>query len=262
MSFKRLDPEDFLISADSITAGAWTGEAPTLTTFFTSSAQEAGAGGSYYLDVYNENPDTSATASVQFAVAFGDSAGSGSLLFDPGIDGKSPSSVVFGQFQNVVLGDEDNNFVFGGVTPVTQSFYAVSVDRSKYKGNIFPGTMNLTLKYSGTTLKLTDNSRDVSSITFNEAGRVFQLVSGSNGNAIGETPTPSDAVANGMTISGSYGLFLPDIGTIVINDSALRLATNKGGLAFNTAYNSNSNQNNNRKIFEIISGSDANFTLK
>jgi hypothetical protein len=33
MSFKRLDPEDFLISADSITAGAWTGNTPTFTEF-------------------------------------------------------------------------------------------------------------------------------------------------------------------------------------------------------------------------------------
>ena len=263
MSFKRLDPEDFLISADSITAGAWTGENPTLTTFFTSSTQEAGASGEYYLDVYNEDPETSNTASVQFAVAFGDSAGSGSLLFDPGIDGKSPSSVVYGQFQNIVLGDENNSFVFGGVTPVTQSFYAITVDRAKYKGNMFPGTLDLRLNNGPLGIRLTDNSRDVSSVTFNEAGRVFQLVSGSNGEAIGETPTPSNAVANGMTISGSYGLFLPDVGICLINESAIRLGSSDGGIGLTTGFNSNSDQNNNRKIFEIISGSDseATFTL-
>lgn len=33
MSFKRFDPDDFLISAESITAGAWTGNSPTLTQF-------------------------------------------------------------------------------------------------------------------------------------------------------------------------------------------------------------------------------------
>ena len=51
MSFKRLDPEDFLISADSITAGAWSGNSPSITTFFTSSVQEAGSSGDYYLNV-------------------------------------------------------------------------------------------------------------------------------------------------------------------------------------------------------------------
>ena len=39
MSFKRFDPDDFLISAESITAGAWTGNSPTLTEFHTSSVQ-------------------------------------------------------------------------------------------------------------------------------------------------------------------------------------------------------------------------------
>ena len=34
MSFKRLDPEDFLISADSITAGAWTSNASYINNFF------------------------------------------------------------------------------------------------------------------------------------------------------------------------------------------------------------------------------------
>ena len=39
MSFKRLDAEDLVISAESITAAAWAGNTPTLTTFFTSSTQ-------------------------------------------------------------------------------------------------------------------------------------------------------------------------------------------------------------------------------
>ena len=52
MSFKRFDPEDFLISADSVAAGAFSGNMPTLTTFFTSSVQEAGASGQYYLNVF------------------------------------------------------------------------------------------------------------------------------------------------------------------------------------------------------------------
>ena len=37
MSFKTLDPEDFLVSADSVTATAWSTNSPTLSTFFTSS---------------------------------------------------------------------------------------------------------------------------------------------------------------------------------------------------------------------------------
>ena len=39
MSFKRLDQEDIVISADSITAPAWSDNQTNLTTFFTSSAK-------------------------------------------------------------------------------------------------------------------------------------------------------------------------------------------------------------------------------
>jgi len=252
MSFKRLDPEDFLISADSITAGAWYGNNPTLTEFFTSSVQEAGASGNYYLDVY-QTSSTETTAEVQFNIAYGNSNGSGSALYDSGIDGRSYTSTVFGQFQNIVLGDENNNFVFGTVTPVTQSIYALTVNRAKYKGNIFPGTLDLRLTNGSNTLRLTDNSKDVSTVSFNEAGRVFQIVSGSAGSAYSGTGYSTD--------SGSYGLFLPDIGTIILNDSALKLSFGVGGgIGLTTEYDSDSANNNPAKLFQFISASGT-FTL-
>ena len=107
---------------------------------------------------------------------------------------------------------------------------------------------------------MTDNSKDVSTVTFNEAGRVFQIVSGSNGSAISSTPTPANAVANGMTISGSYGLFLPDVGTIILNASALDLAGSNGGAGIGTLFNSNTADNNPGRLFSRLSAA-GNFTL-
>ena len=52
MAFKRLDTEDFVVSADSITAPAWSAYNPTLTQMFTSSVQAAGTSGNYYLSIY------------------------------------------------------------------------------------------------------------------------------------------------------------------------------------------------------------------
>ena len=52
MSFKRFDPEDFVVSSDSITSTLWSTGAPTLSTFFTSSTQQAGSSGDFYLTVY------------------------------------------------------------------------------------------------------------------------------------------------------------------------------------------------------------------
>ena len=60
MSFNRLVADDFVVSADSITAGLWTdSNTPTITTFYTSSTQAAGSSGNYYLNVYSDSGLTS-----------------------------------------------------------------------------------------------------------------------------------------------------------------------------------------------------------
>ena len=211
MSFTRLQPEDFLISADSVAAGAWTGGSASLESFNTYDVQTGGASGQYYSNVYQKTA-TAVDAEVQFAVAYGDHDGSGSVLFDSGIDGKSPTSVVYGQFQNIILGDEDSYFTFGSITPTGSDayFWALAVNRARYKGNMLPGSFNLKLDGD---LELTDNSSDVSSVSFTEAGRVYQIVSGSNGSAY-EGTGYNDTY-------GSYGLFLPDAGIALLNGPAI-----------------------------------------
>ena len=52
MSFKRLDAEDFLVSADAVSSTVWSGNQPTLNSFFTSSAQVGDRSGDYYYAVY------------------------------------------------------------------------------------------------------------------------------------------------------------------------------------------------------------------
>ena len=68
MSFKRLEADDFVVSADSITSTLWSTGNAELTTFFTSSTQEAGSSGDYYLNVYQTGSDLSGSA-VQFGIA-------------------------------------------------------------------------------------------------------------------------------------------------------------------------------------------------
>ena len=69
MSFKTLESQDFLVSADSITAPCWTNYSPTLTTMYTSSTQVTGTSGQYFLNIYNTDPNTDTTAEVQFNIA-------------------------------------------------------------------------------------------------------------------------------------------------------------------------------------------------
>jgi hypothetical protein len=227
MSFNRLEADDFVVSADSITAGLWTdSQVPQITTLFTSSTQAASNSGDYYLNIFSN----AATSSLEFAIAYGNKDGSGSQAYNLDVDGKSPSSTVYGQYRTLVLGDENANFTFGGVTnTVSQSFWAISVERSRYKESIFPGSTTLFISSSaanGGVISLTDNSAVATSVVFNDAGRVFQLVSGSAGTVF--TGRNNEGYS---TDSGSYGLFLPDIATYILNPQALRNDFADGGIS-------------------------------
>jgi len=257
MSFTRLDPTDFVVSADSVTAPAWSNNVTTLTSFFTASA---GSTGSYYVDSY-DGAITSPSASVQFSVAYGHYAGSGSAPLNPVVIGKSPSRITFGQFRNLIYGDAESAVNFGGLNTNSPDLIAIQIDRNKYKESLFPGTFNLTLLNGANgPIKLTDNSNDVTTITYVDGGRVFDVVSGSNGSAA-SSPTLTGAV-KGYTVSGSYGLFLPDIGLILLNPRALSLSTATGGIvtSFSATNTVAASSANNDLIYTIIK-SGASFQL-
>lgn len=251
MAFKRLDPEDFVVSADSVTAPAWSGYAPTLTAMYTSSTQTAGTTGNYYLNIYQYDPAgaSSSLAEIQFNITYGDKEGSGSLLYNAGIDGKSPSRTIYGQFRNLIYGDENANFSFNETNQ--DYFYALTIDRARFKQSLFPGSLNLTLYSGSEAITLTDNSNNVSVVSYLDCGRVFQIVSGSNGYA--NTTNPEGATVNGTTISGSYGLFLPDIGTIILNGAALDLPFASGGIDLQTQRTSNYNDQNPLRLYSTSS---------
>ena len=214
MSFKRLDAQDFVVSADAVQSTAWSTNAPTLTQFFTSSVQMAGSSGDYYVSVY-QTESTAGGAAVQFDVAYGNVKGSGSAYFNTAFPQFTPSSTNYGQYRTMILEDENINFSYGEgqniLTP--DDFWVISVDRARYKESIFPGSFNLALSGSGGLLQLTDNSNDTSIQTFLGTSRVFQIVSGSNGNSV----SGGGFVAN----SGSYGLLFPELGTILLNPDAI-----------------------------------------
>ena len=252
MSYKSLDPQDFLVSADTITAPCWSSITNPLIQMFTSSVQVAGTSGNYYLNIYNYDPFLSSSAEIQFNIAYGNAKGSGSLLYDAGINGLSPTRTVYGQFRNLIYGDENTQFTFSTITPTQQDFYAITVDRARFKESLFPGTLSLTLYSASRAITLTDDSLTATTVSYCDAGRVFNIISGSNG--IATSNNALGAISTGMTVSGSYGLFLPDIGTLILNASALDLPFPSGGIALNTLRASNTNNNNPIRLYSTASG--------
>ena len=259
-AFTQFSNGDIINSVDSITGTVWSENQPRLTKVFSSSVQNSSNSGQYYVHVY-QTASSDSTATVQFDIAYADEDGSGSLLYNTLVDGKSPSSTIFGQYQNIALGDDTDPFIFGNYS--SSYFYAIAIERARYKESLALGTMALSLSGSdgangtpangGVTLHLTDNSKVSTGNVFGNAGRVYQVVSGSEGvvytglNSNGYTPD-----------SGSYGLFLPDVGLILLNGAALDgdqpFATD-GGINLGTGRNSNTNDANMGKLYGAISQS-------
>lgn len=239
MSFNRLIPEDFVVSSDSVTTPLWSDGEVILTEFWTSSIQEAGSSGNFYLNIFQTSSDLP-EAEIQFAITYGDVDGSGSVWYNSSVNGYSPSRTIYGQYRTLVLGDENTQFTFGGFT--SPNFWAISVDRNRYKESLLPGIMTLVLEDVGDTLYLTDNSLAATSVVFNDAGRVYQIVSGSAG--VVDSSNPNGYSAG----SGSYGLFLPDIGTILLNPFAIKEAIP----SLVAGRTSNVDDLNNRALFGAI----------
>lgn len=255
-TFAPLDSGDLIISTENVTSTVWENNSPTLTSYFTKSVQVDGTTGQFYYNIY---ADSNTTGSVQFAVAYCDEQGSGSVLYNPNVDGLSPTRTNYGQYRSLILGDEENSFVFGNQS--ASYFYALPIERSGYKEELLAGTMTLCLSGSGGELFLTDDSKLGGAATFYEAGRAYNLVSGSAGTVYTGVNT------NGWTAnSGSYGWFLPEIGTLLLNGPALDGAFADGGISLGTLRNSNTEDNNPEKLFGALNlgggaSSNAGWTL-
>jgi len=254
MSFVSLQSSDFVVSADSITSTLWTGGAPILNQFFTSSQTSSF---NTFLDVY-QTGSLRSDAEVQFSIAYGQVEGSGSAPYNNLVTGSSPSRVTYGQFRTLVNGDENTNFNFGVGNTDSSDVYVLNVNRARYKEKLFPGTFNLVLSGSDGTevsrLQLTDNSKDITTLTYTDAGRVFDIVSGTNGSATNSTPVSASTVTPGYTPSGSYGKFLPDVGLILLNPRALQLSASLGGagLVINGDLTNDASVANHSALFESI----------
>ena len=256
MSFNRLEADDFVVSAQAQTQTCWTNNLPTLTSFFTQSNQVAGETGNYYVTVYDQNP-TGSAAAAQFQIAYGQEDGGGALAFNQNAaPGVSPASTIYGQYRTLVLEDENAGFVFGGVSG--SEIYVISVERSAYKGSLFPGSLNLILSSSNTAasynaIHLTDDSNMVTLPTYYGTQRVYQMISGSDGVAYN-----ASSGGTGFTPgSGSYGWFCPDISTILLNAAALSgSTTGDGGIQLATNPTTNTAADNPSVLYRSISGSD------
>jgi hypothetical protein len=211
----------------TVSSPLWSGGTATLTAFYTSSVQ-SGSSGNYYYDVYDKvGSDT--TRVVQFAVTYGHVEGSGSLSTSAG---NNPSKAIYRQFRNISIKNpqsetkfafpEDNKMTF----PAGKDVFVININRARYREKMDPGNWELRLIGGGTgsanTLRLIDDSGATADSTVKASQRVFNVVSGSISDGSSQIDTSADAQKTfGTPDQGSYGLFYPELGTIVLNAEAI-----------------------------------------
>ena len=248
MSLVRFDPKsDVRIQTDKIVTSTWSDNTNNLQTVYTSSEQKftaATSSAQFYLNVYHKSPDPiwyaeqdpaeadkSADAEVQFSVGYGNRLGSGSPDFtnDTGSFGKSAARVIYGQYRQLIYGEENQNFTFGSHTP--DDFYVINVNRARYKNNLALSTLSLYLTgsivgdgvtYNNVTHLTDDSISSNGAAVITNIGRQFNIVSGSNGVYSG-----SSAIQAGG--SASYGLYYPDAGIILLNPDAFHSSSAASG---------------------------------
>jgi hypothetical protein len=222
MSFSRYNPEDQVVSSETVVRGLWSGDNNQISQFFTQSGYTE-----YYLDVYDS------TTNVQFDIQFGNLYGSGSTAINAAVPGNTPSRVVYGQYRNLVYGTETGNFVFNSSVSAS-SIYIINVARSRYKESLLPGSFELTLQSgsAANTINLIDDSTTTSISRFLGENRYYNLISGSIANGAFSTAT-------------NYGFFLPDLGVVILDSGSLykyikNVGTNNNALNLYAAISSGS----------------------
>jgi hypothetical protein len=239
---------------ETVTAGLWSDNLGSLTTFFTSSDQTVSQR-RYYTDVYQSIPSADGAA-VQFSVAYGHAEGSGSSNL--GTQQTPAAKAIYSQYRNLLLEPGTNQFTTTA-SGSTDSIYVLNVKRNRVKERLDEGNFELPLAaissrptnatgsitVSSSVVTLIDDS-SVNQPVIGSSGRVYNIVSGSLTSGV---YTPSTPVY--------YGKFYPDHGVMILDGNVLDQR-----LAFNTNLTSDSEGNNHFALFHSVSGSAQGFLAR
>ena len=246
MAFQIFRQDDIVSNQKTtISSGLWSGGSSTLTSFYTQSSNGSITGS--FLELYNEDPNLSSSAEVQFSLGYAHIDGSGSAgNITKLTTGGRQSAALYRQFRNLLLAPNTTYIEFtNGTADSKKDFYFISFQRARQREKIDPGNWELHLDSGNNVVKLIDDSGAATNPTVNQGGRVFNVVSGTIAAGI-ETAAASEGG------EGAYGLFYPDLGIILLNaqkldDDVADISTGRSTDAFN---------NNPQKLYNsIVEGS-------
>jgi hypothetical protein len=232
---------------ETVTAGLWSANLASLTTFYTSSNLTTSQR-RYYIDVYQSNPSADGAA-IQYSLAYGHALGSGSD--SQGQLNDSPSKAIYSQYRQLLLSATDTRFTTAG-SGSTDSIYVINFKRNRLKERLDAGNFEIPLigissratnatgsviTGSGIITLIDDSS--VANPIIGNSGKIYNIVSGSINNGIYNTSAPV-----------YYGLAYPTYGTLILDGKMLDQK-----LGFATVTSSSVEGNNHFVLHHSISGS-------
>ena len=227
-----------------ISSGIFSGGSGTMTSFFTSSTQQATGS---YLSVYHQDPNaggTSETAEIQFDIGYAHFEGSGSAGNVTKLTmGGRETAAMYKQFAQVVLPPTIEKFTMTGAPTGSNNFYFLSFLRSRMREKIDPGNWELRLG----KFKLIDDSNATANPIVNSGGRVFNVVTGSIASGTAQIHTTA---ANQS--GGGLGLFYPDLGLIILDADQIKIKDGANSAPIATGDSADAFDNNPRKLFDKI----------
>jgi hypothetical protein len=231
--YKKFSDDDVIRgNPTEVTTGLWTGDTGSLSSFYTSSTQaSASTSGQYYWDVYNANPATTSSATVQFAVAYGHRTGGGQASLANNANSTLSTQATYHQYRNLLLEPDDAQFTFAGGWN-SDHIYVINVQRARLKEELDPGNWQLTLSGSNGRFTFIDDSGQTLGPTFGKSGEVFNIVSGT---LLGGTSGSALVAATASAASGGFGLLYPSLGLIVLNPDAIASMVGFTGSAYPTS---------------------------
>ena len=255
---------------ETVTKGLFAGNTGSFTTMFTSSNLTA-TQKSYYQEVYSTgDPASNPNAKVEYSVAYGHYAGSGSLDTTGNLNNDTPSRAIYRAYAQTLLGPTDKKFTFNGTD--SDSCYFLNFNRTRMREKLDEGNFELTLamlsgslgpgvpnaantgsniRVSGTSeyIQIIDDS-STTAASVGLSGKVYNLVSGSIDG--GTTIFKGNAGTSDPTY---FGLLYPQVGVAVLNANQLDKTIANGGVNFDTVTGSLIQGDNATKLYTSVATS-------
>ena len=275
--FTDFDATDDILpnNVETVTRGLFAGSTGSLVNMYTSSLLTA-TQKTYFQEVFSGNdPKKDTSGGSELSMAYGHFNGSGSKDLSGNLNNDTPSRAIYKQYAQILLAPNDKKFTFDGVD--SDHIYVLNFNRARMREKLDPGNFELTLaqlsasigipegqalntngnnhtgsavRKSGTGFYRTiiDDSSLTSGGSVNEAGLVYNLVSGSidAGTLIHNSADPVH-----------YGLLYPQHGVAVLNATQLDKTFATGGVNFGSVTGSGAQGDNTMKLFTALSSSNA-----